>query len=50
MELLNREIPSRVDVTECSSVRNSIIKTCTDRPTDMCNPKDAIASKYENMT
>ena len=33
MVLLHREIPSRVDLTECSSVRNSIIKTWTDRQT-----------------
>ena len=43
-ELLHGGIPSRVDLTEYSSVKNFIIKTCTDRRTDMCNPTDAIAS------
>ena len=41
MELLHGEIPSRVDLHDFHQKGHRQ----TDRPTDMCNPTDAIASK-----
>ena len=42
LELLHGEIPSRVDLHEFHHQKGH---RQTDRPTDMCNPTDAIASK-----